>query len=62
MSCMNWFVNLILYNILILIFQSFCFPKKEEIIIKQKDILLDEENNTKLNSDNNISKSANKFI
>ena len=56
MSC-SWFVNLSLYNIKNLIFQSICFPKKEEIIIKGKDILLDEENNTKVNSDNNISKS-----
>ena len=49
---MNWFVSLFYIYIL----QSCCFPTKKEAIIKENDYVEEENNNTKLNSDNDGSK------
>ena len=51
---MNWFVSF--SKIIIYIIQSCCFPSKKESIIKENDFVDNENNNTKLNSDNEGSK------
>ena len=50
---MNWFVSLFEFIITEFYFlQSCCFPSRKEALIKEKDFVDDENNNTKQNSDN----------
>ena len=51
---MNWFVRKKKY---LTYFQKCCFPSEKEAIIKEEVEVIDEDNNnTKINSDNNCSK------
>ena len=54
---MNWLVSSYEY----LIIQSCCFPSKKEAIIKENEFVDNENNNTKLNSDNEGSKYYTRF-